>query len=265
MNKRRLLSFLSMVAAIGLPALTAGEPAVSPLPPDPVIQEVPARSSWNLNLLSPPQAPTPTPTPAPAAGPAAPPAAGSEEPPPKARYATEIRVVRYDEVMFIDQRYSDGMRQQLWAINGVIVQNVPGGGIAVSDPQRDPVRLNLADPRFAELFWVGTKTYRGNEQVDGKPAYHFVADGANIVLPPEPAVELEAPMYGEYDRRISAADEAWIDVVTRWPVKIRRDGALYKLQFNSPPTQKPQMPQNLRDFYNRYQAMLKADQDHRMP
>lgn len=164
----------------------------------------------------------------------------------------------------VTTRWSSGVSEEDWIVDGVHVAERPGGGHYVVGGERLTAQeLKVTD--FPELAWVerrhfvGVRIYRGRkvfvfeEQFDRKrmtpteARLYFFAKQADPKTTPEEVFQPRASKV-----------VAYLDVATQLPVLCNDGRKLYHYSFKAQDSRRLRPPQGVIDFLRTRQAMLKA-------
>lgn len=149
-------------------------------------------------------------------------------PPPGSRWMADIRTesaaasrvtpTRLEMEIGTDGRqrgtltFSDNSAQTFYAINGVVLQELPGSDSVVIVPPASPDGGDpgLVAPGFPGVHWLSEQTYRGVDQLGEVACHKFEFTNPESEDPADHSV-----------------NTAWIRIEDGYPVRTQRDGVIY--------------------------------------
>lgn len=201
----RLWRGMSFCIALLAIFMSASAQEQAPLPP---YVRLPENASWSMKRVE-------------AAAPA-----GQEAAPKKPSGGWSlIEIVQYGSSRHGLEHFTNGKTWEWWVREKIIFRkDATGSGIVIDgvDPAvPGSLEMALASSGFPGLQWLTAKYYRGKVRLGKRECHHFAAE-----IEPIDTEEFSSP---------GGSAEAWIDVETALPVRIRIDEKVFDVTFSDPP------------------------------
>jgi len=124
--------------------------------------------------------------------------------------------------------YGDGSKLETWQSGTAMMSDLDASQVAVADMTQVQSFDLATQDIFQETAWVNIQNYQGIAILDKAKYYHYA----------------------------SGDQEAWIDIATKLPVAYKKDGLLYRFQFNTPPTALLVLPERYQEAMAKYIRMM---------
>jgi len=146
-----------------------------------------------------------------------------------------VEIVQYGALRHGIERFANGKTWEWWVRDGFLIhEDATGSGIVIEGVDKaasNSVEMSLAAPGFPGLQWLKEQYYRGKVQLQNRECSHF-----------------EAVISGQQA-------EAWIDVETSMPKRIRLGDTLFDIRFGAPPASAPELSPQALEKWDKMNAL----------
>lgn len=134
---------------------------------------------------------------------------------------TRVEIVQFSGLRHGIEHHTDGSKWEWWARNDHVIRPAENGGFymeAVEAPPPDSTDIVFPAAGFPGLHWLAHAHNRSSVVLGGKRCQYFAAD------------------------LVDGRAEAWIEIDTQRPVRIRLGGTTYNITFSPAPASAPEIP-----------------------